>query len=143
MTDLVRLERRGSVVILTLNRPKALNALDRATLEALIERTRGVAADAAVRSVVVTGEGRAFAAGADIAAMREMTSAPKTVCWFSAAAPAQTRPLFSIVRNAATVVLPRSIARPSGSSFRLYSSLARKILLEYTTMGARLTVASP
>jgi enoyl-CoA hydratase len=68
--DAIRCERRGPVALLTLDRPQALNALDRATLEALRGRSGELAADSAVRAVVLTGEGRAFAAGADIAEMR-------------------------------------------------------------------------
>jgi enoyl-CoA hydratase len=67
----VRLERRGAVALLTLDRPEALNALDTATLEALGSRCAELAADRDLRAVVVTGAGRAFAAGADIAEMRE------------------------------------------------------------------------
>ena len=52
------------------------------------------------------------------AARREITSAPKAVCWLSAAAPAQTLPASRVVTNAATVVLPRSIANPSGTPAR-------------------------
>lgn len=69
--DLVRSERRGAVTLLTLNRPKILNPLDVATLEAIEGRCREVADDRASRALVITGEGRAFAAGADIAAMRD------------------------------------------------------------------------
>lgn len=72
MSDPVRSERRGAVALLTLDRPDVLNALDRATLESLEARLREIAADPAVRAVVVTGEGRAFCAGADIEAMRAM-----------------------------------------------------------------------
>jgi enoyl-CoA hydratase len=66
----IRNERRGPVELLTLDRPKALNALDRATLEELKDHCERLGADIAVRAVVLTGEGRAFAAGADIAEMR-------------------------------------------------------------------------
>jgi enoyl-CoA hydratase len=66
VSELIRNERQGDVALLTLNRPDALNALNTATLEAIVEVAAGVAADASVRAVVVTGEGRAFAAGADI-----------------------------------------------------------------------------
>ncbi len=66
----IRSERRGPVELLTLDRPKALNALDRATLEALLDCCERLGADTSVRAVVLTGEGRAFAAGADIAEMR-------------------------------------------------------------------------
>ncbi len=74
MTDLVLSERRGPVALLTLNRPDALNALNRGLLECLADRTAEIAADSSVRAVVLTGAGRAFAAGADIAAMREMSA---------------------------------------------------------------------
>ncbi|MGH0038196.1 MAG: enoyl-CoA hydratase-related protein [Myxococcota bacterium] len=72
--DLVRSERRGAVALLTLNRPKALNALDGSILEALHARLGEVAGASEVRALVVTGEGKAFAAGADIAAMRAMSA---------------------------------------------------------------------
>ena len=73
--DLVRSERRGAVALLTLDRPHALNALDAATLEALDARVAEVARDPGVRALVLTGEGRAFVAGADIAAMRPFGAA--------------------------------------------------------------------
>ncbi len=68
--DRIRSERRGAVAILTLDRPKALNALDRATLEQLVEACKEIAGAPDIRLLVLTGEGRAFAAGADIAEMR-------------------------------------------------------------------------
>jgi enoyl-CoA hydratase len=68
--DRVRREARGPVALLTLDRPKALNALDTPMLEAIAARCREIAQDASVRAVVLTGEGRAFAAGADVAEMR-------------------------------------------------------------------------
>jgi enoyl-CoA hydratase len=66
----IRSERHGPVELLTLDRPKALNALDRATLEELLDCCERIGADTTVRAVVLTGNGRAFAAGADIAEMR-------------------------------------------------------------------------
>jgi enoyl-CoA hydratase len=71
--DLVLLERRGAAVLLTLNRPDALNALSSALLSELGAHLDEVARDASARALVVTGAGRAFAAGADIAQMRAMT----------------------------------------------------------------------
>ena len=68
--DPVRRETRGPVALLVLDRPKALNALDTAMLRAIAARCAEIAGDRAVRAVVLTGEGRAFAAGADIAEMR-------------------------------------------------------------------------
>jgi enoyl-CoA hydratase len=72
-TDHVLLERRNGVATLRLNRPKAMNALDPATLRALAGALDRVADDPATRAVVMTGAGeKAFCAGADIAAMAAM-----------------------------------------------------------------------
>jgi 2-(1,2-epoxy-1,2-dihydrophenyl)acetyl-CoA isomerase len=57
---------QGGVRTLTLDRPDALNALDRELKEALLAAFRGAARDAHVRAVVVTGAGRAFCAGQDL-----------------------------------------------------------------------------
>ncbi len=66
MSDLVRVERSDdAVALLTLDRPP-VNALSGELLAALAEAATEVAADAAVRAVVVTGEGKSFAAGANI-----------------------------------------------------------------------------
>jgi len=72
MSEPVRFERRGAVALLTLARPEVLNALDRATLECLLGHALSVASAHDVRALVLTGDGRAFAAGADIAEMRAM-----------------------------------------------------------------------
>ena len=56
-----------AVVLVTIDRPEALNALDVATLTELRDRLRELAEDDSVRAVVLTGAGdRAFVAGADI-----------------------------------------------------------------------------
>jgi len=66
--------RRGAVLELTLNRPKVLNALSFALLGALSDAFGRAAGDEAVRAVVVTGAGRAFAAGADIQELSRVTA---------------------------------------------------------------------
>ena len=74
MSVLLR-ERRGSIEILTVNRPKALNAIDRSVLEALDAAISDLETDPAVRAVVLTGAGeKAFVAGADIKAMERLTA---------------------------------------------------------------------
>lgn len=73
--SLVKNERRGATALVTLNRPEALNALNSATLELLREVADEISRDPEVRAVVVTGEGRAFAAGADIGEMVSLTPA--------------------------------------------------------------------
>lgn len=72
MSDPVRLELRDRTALVTLDRPEVLNALDAATLEAILVRLEEVRSDPRTRAVVVTGAGKAFAAGADIAAMSRM-----------------------------------------------------------------------
>ena len=58
------------VVRLTLNRPKAFNALSEAMIAALTAELEMLAADAGVRAVVIAGAGRAFCAGHDLKEMR-------------------------------------------------------------------------
>ena len=66
MTSPLLLERAGPVATLTLNRPGALNTLDLAMMDALVDATAECAADDALRVVVVRGAGRHFMAGGDI-----------------------------------------------------------------------------
>jgi 2-(1,2-epoxy-1,2-dihydrophenyl)acetyl-CoA isomerase len=66
MTDPVLLDVSDGVATITLNRPDAMNSLDVATKEALLDAVRSVADDAAVRCVVLTGTGRAFCVGQDL-----------------------------------------------------------------------------
>ncbi|GAB2501335.1 enoyl-CoA hydratase-related protein [Pseudoxanthomonas sangjuensis] len=65
----------GAVRTLTVNRPDKLNALNAATLDALLAAFDAAAADPAVRAVVLTGAGpKAFVAGADIAEMAGLSA---------------------------------------------------------------------
>ena len=57
------------IATITLNRPEAMNALAGDMRETILQRLRDCAGDAAVRCVVITGAGKAFCAGGDIAAM--------------------------------------------------------------------------
>jgi enoyl-CoA hydratase/carnithine racemase len=71
----VRLERRGKVGILTLDRADRRNALSRDTLYALGRLGRELCADDGVRAIVVTGAGdKAFCAGADLKERQGMTT---------------------------------------------------------------------
>src|SRR5271170_6751804 len=69
MSDPVLVGRQGAVETLTLNRPDRLNAMDLPSLRRLREALQSAALDPAVRAVVLTGAGRAFCAGGDVAAM--------------------------------------------------------------------------
>ena len=70
----VRTDREGHVVTLTLNRPDKLNALNEQLLRELLSAVADLQKDSSVRAAILTGAGeKAFAAGADIAAMASMT----------------------------------------------------------------------
>ncbi len=73
MADLVRLEKKGAVAIVTIDRPDALNAINAAVVDGFNLAIDEIEADAGIRAVVVTGAGRAFVAGADISEMKGMT----------------------------------------------------------------------
>ncbi|HTO53691.1 MAG TPA: enoyl-CoA hydratase [Myxococcota bacterium] len=62
----LRVERDDALATLTLNRPQAMNALSRELRGALADAFRGLARDASVRAVILTGAGRAFCAGLDL-----------------------------------------------------------------------------
>jgi len=64
----------AGIYLLTVNRPKALNALNAATLDEIASAVATVAADESARVLLVTGAGeKAFVAGADIAEMQDAT----------------------------------------------------------------------
>lgn len=62
-------ERRGKTALITLNRPKALNALCQALMDELTLAVEEFEADAGIAVIVLTGSEKAFAAGADIKEM--------------------------------------------------------------------------
>lgn len=73
MSDaLVLVETHGRAGVIRINRPKQLNALNGAVMRVLVDAALAFDADAAVGAIVITGDERAFAAGADI---KEMASA--------------------------------------------------------------------
>jgi enoyl-CoA hydratase/carnithine racemase len=69
MTECVLHERVGGVAVVTLNRPQSKNALDAATVDALVALFRGFRDDETVRAVVLTGAGGDFCAGGDVKQM--------------------------------------------------------------------------
>src|SRR6185437_10472699 len=65
---------KGPIATITVNRPKALNALNPAVVAGLAQALREIREDTSVRVLIVTGAGdKAFVAGADIAAMSQMS----------------------------------------------------------------------
>ncbi|SEN16736.1 enoyl-CoA hydratase [Cryobacterium sp. TMT1-3] len=71
--DNILLERHGRVGVITLNRPKALNALNFATMQNVVDAATRLDADPAIGAIIITGSERAFAAGADIKEMSTMS----------------------------------------------------------------------
>lgn len=64
-------ETRGRVGLITLNRPKALNALNDALMDQLGQALLTFDADEHIGAIIITGSDKAFAAGADITAMKD------------------------------------------------------------------------
>jgi len=75
MGEPILYEVRDRVATVTLHRPDKRNALDAALVTALRTALDAAAADEAVRVVVLTGAGKAFSAGADLAALEALQSA--------------------------------------------------------------------
>ena len=69
----ILVEKRGNVGVITLNRPKALNALCAALMDELGKALDDFETDESVGCVLLTGSDRAFAAGADIKEMKDKT----------------------------------------------------------------------
>jgi enoyl-CoA hydratase len=72
-TETISVETRGKVGLITLNRPKALNALNGQLVRELGAALLAFDADNAVGAIVITGSERAFAAGADIKEMQSFS----------------------------------------------------------------------
>ncbi len=74
MTDLVTVERDDAVAVVLLNRPKQLNALSDELMEELVAALEELDHDDAVRCIVLGGDERAFAAGADIGELAQASA---------------------------------------------------------------------
>ena len=75
MPETLLLEPHGPVLLIRLNRPEALNALNFTLMRELAEVLRQADADPAVRCIVLTGSEKAFAAGADVREMQDKSFA--------------------------------------------------------------------
>ena len=69
--DVIKIERRDTIAILTFNRPKVLNAFNNDLMERTIETVKALNEDDSVRVIVVQGAGRAFSPGFDLKASAE------------------------------------------------------------------------
>jgi crotonobetainyl-CoA hydratase len=164
-TPAVLVERRGHVMILTLNRPDARNAINEAVWlgagEALAEADR----DVEIRAVIITGAGeQSFCAGADLKALsrgeRIAPAEPEKIAWGFAGivSHAISKPLIAAVNgtalgggteialacdlvvaaDSATFGLPevkRGILAGAGGAFRLVQQLPKKVAMEMLLTG--------
>ncbi len=71
--ETIAVDIRGAVGLITLNRPKALNALNTQMVQEMGRALDELEADAAIGAIVITGNEKAFAAGADIKEMKDKT----------------------------------------------------------------------
>jgi len=76
-SDTVLLDISERIATVTLNRPEKLNALDGETMDALVPLIERLAEDKEVRCVVVTGAGRGFCSGGDVAGMASGETLPE------------------------------------------------------------------
>src|SRR5258705_1776124 len=71
--EFILTEQKGRVGIVTLNRPKQLNALNAKLMQELAQALYAYDADQGIGAILITGNEKAFAAGADIAAMKDFS----------------------------------------------------------------------
>jgi 2-(1,2-epoxy-1,2-dihydrophenyl)acetyl-CoA isomerase len=102
----------GPVVTLTLNRPDALNALNAELRSALLAAVKAAARDDAVRTLVITGAGRAFCAGADLRAGSEERA-------FRRVLQAEYNPLIEAIRGCPKPVIAAVNGVAAGAGFSL------------------------
>jgi enoyl-CoA hydratase len=76
MSQRVLLEREKEIAVITINRPETMNALDMATLAELDDAFGQSAADSEIRVTIITGTGKAFVAGGDIADLNSRRGLP-------------------------------------------------------------------
>lgn len=74
MFETIKYETKDGIVLITVNRPQALNALNPQVLDELYKAFEQFEADENADVAILTGEGRAFVAGADIVAMSTMST---------------------------------------------------------------------
>src|SRR5438445_11718117 len=80
MPELIKVEQKGRVGLITLDRPRQLNALSPQLMQELGKALLDFDADAGVGAIVITGSDKALAAGANIAAMKYFSYMDAFMC---------------------------------------------------------------
>jgi 2-(1,2-epoxy-1,2-dihydrophenyl)acetyl-CoA isomerase len=119
-------ERKGPVLIMRMNRPTRMNAINADLMDALLDLTQRAAADESVRAVVLIGEGKGFCAGGDVlegASRKRDPNTPKPADPFKARADDHyTRTYTSHLLHTMpkpTIALVRGAAMGAGMSIAL------------------------
>jgi len=132
MTEGLRVEVDGPIATLTLDRPEALNALTVPVKVALRESLESIAEDRAIRAVILTGAGRAFCAGQDLAERERPDAAPLEV---------EVRERYNPIIRALRSMGQPVIAAVNGVAAGAGASLALACDLRIAAEGARFMLA--
>jgi 2-(1,2-epoxy-1,2-dihydrophenyl)acetyl-CoA isomerase len=119
----VLLDLADGVATVTLNRPEAMNALDIATKDLLLETLQQVAQDPAVRCVVLTGNGRAFCVGQDLREHIALLSNQDESLWSTV--PEHYNPIVELLStmNKPVIAAINGVAAGAGASFAFAADL--------------------
>jgi 2-(1,2-epoxy-1,2-dihydrophenyl)acetyl-CoA isomerase len=134
--DLVQVSREGAIATVRLNRPERMNSMTSGLLERLLAVLEGIATTSDVRVVMLTGNGKAFCAGGDLAAgLDEINGAPPVS--------SQHRRLRTFVRTSQLLhSMPQvTIAAINGACAGAGLSLALACDLRYAAESARFNTA--
>ena len=131
--EYVLIEREAGIGTITLNRPDKLNAFSGRMRQEVAQAVREVADDEAVRVLVITGAGRAFCAGADIAYMRELFEQED---WENAAGLVEAgRDVVSTIRAVAKPVIASVNGPAAGAGANLALACDVRIASDRATIG--------
>lgn len=72
--EILQIEKKDSIALVTISRPKAMNALNTRFFDEMDQAVVSFKEDKDLRAIIITGDGKAFVAGADIAEMQNKTS---------------------------------------------------------------------
>ncbi|MEP7034587.1 MAG: enoyl-CoA hydratase-related protein [Actinomycetota bacterium] len=113
----------GGVATVTINRPEAMNSLDRATKNQLLATLRGVAEDSSVRCVVLTGTGRAFSVGQDLKEHIALLSNRDESLWSTV--PDHYNPIVELLAtmNKPVIASVNGVAAGAGAAFAFAADL--------------------